>query len=159
MSAPHGDSGTIAFLRRALLAVLLLGLVGTSTELVLLKHYEDQLQLIPLALMGLALLVVGWHIVRPGRASVRVFQGAMAAFAASGATGVFLHYRGNVEWELERSPGVAGLELFRLAITGATPTLAPGTMLQLGLIGLLYAYRHPALAVAAEPSPSSEKRQ
>jgi hypothetical protein len=29
---------------------------------------------------------------------------------------------------------------------GATPLLAPGIMLQLGLVGLLFTFRHPALA-------------
>jgi hypothetical protein len=42
-------------------------------------------------------------------------------------------------------PSLTGFELFREAISGATPTLAPGAMLHLGLLGLLYTFRHPAL--------------
>jgi hypothetical protein len=38
-----------------------------------------------------------------------------------------------------------GFELFRDAMMGATPALAPGSMTQLGLLGLIYAYRHPRL--------------
>ena len=34
-------------------------------------------------------------------------------------------------------------------LTGATPALAPGAMVQLGLIGLAYTFRHPALRSAA----------
>ena len=30
-------------------------------------------------------------------------------------------------------------------VSGATPTLAPGAMVELGLLGLAYTYRHPAL--------------
>jgi hypothetical protein len=146
------DTETIAFLRRALLAVLVLGIVGTQGELLLLKHYEDVWQYAPLILNGVALLVVGWHLVSKNRVSVRVLQGTMALFLLAGATGLFLHYRGNVEWELERTPGLAGFELFKMAMTGATPALAPGTMVQLGLIGLLYAYRHPLLGAGASPS-------
>jgi hypothetical protein len=53
--------------------------------------------------------------------------------------GTFLHYRGNVEFELELTPGIRGLALFREAITGATPALAPGAMIVVGLVGLAYA--------------------
>jgi hypothetical protein len=64
----------------------------------------------------------------------------MIAFILSGAAGVLLHFRGNVEWERERTPGIGGSSLVRQALMGATPTLAPGTMLQLGLVGLIYSY-------------------
>ena len=40
---------------------------------------------------------------------------------------------------------MSGAELIRKVSTGATPVLAPGTMSLLGVIGLLHAYRHPAL--------------
>ena len=63
--------------------------------------------------------------------------------------GIFLHYRANVEWELETTPTMHGMELFREAITGSLPLLAPGAMLQLGLLGLLWSHRHPALATTA----------
>lgn len=157
MELPRTESATIVFMRRVLMAVLLLGLVGTEAELLLLKHFEHAWQVAPLALIGVALVVMAWLAVRPARASLRTFQAVMALFVASGGGGVWLHYRGNIEWEMERAPGVAGLELFRLAVMGATPTLAPGTMLQLGLIGLLYTYRHPSFAGDAEPSSSEKK--
>ncbi len=147
------DSATIEFLRRALLAVLVLGVVGTQGELLLLKHYEDKWQFAPLVLNGIALLVVGWHVAARNRVSVRALQVTMGLYLLAGAAGLFLHYTGNVEWELERSPGLSGFELFKMAVTGATPTLAPGTMVQLGLIGLLYAFRHPLLR-GAEPQSS-----
>ena len=105
----HTDSATMAFVRRALLAVLVLGVVGTEAELLLLKHYEDAWQYAPLVLNGIALLIVGWHLVSRNRASVRMLQVTMALYLLAGATGLFLHYRGNVEWELERTPGLAGL--------------------------------------------------
>ena len=130
--------------RRVLAAILVVGLVGSGIELLLLKHTDGVWQLVPLVLIGAALLLFGWHAVAPGRASVRALQALMAVFLLSGIAGVLLHYRGNVEWELERMPGTGGWELFRHAVMGATPSLAPGTMLQLGLVGLLFCYRHPA---------------
>jgi hypothetical protein len=71
----------------------------------------------------------------------------MALCVVAGAVGVWLHYRGNVEWELERDASLGGVRLFWEAIRGATPALAPGALSQLGLLGLAYAHRHPALAV------------
>ena len=50
----------------------------------------------------------------------------MALFVLSGGIGVALHYRGNVEFELEMYPSLSGLELVRKTLTGATPVLAPG---------------------------------
>jgi hypothetical protein len=47
------------------------------------------------------------------------------------------------------NPALAGFELVRESLSGATPALAPGTMIQLGLIGLAYTYRHPRLGDAA----------
>jgi hypothetical protein len=38
-----------------------------------------------------------------------------------------------------------GMDLLSKAMTGAAPALAPGAMIQLGLLGLVYTFRHPAL--------------
>ena len=122
-------------LRRAILGLLLLALAGTGTELMLLEHYEDAWQLVPLVLIGLGLVVTGWRLFRPG-AGLRAFRAVMLLMVASGALGLFLHYRGNVEFELEREPTLAGLALFREAIMGATPALAPGAIMLFGLLGL-----------------------
>jgi hypothetical protein len=55
-----------------------------------------------------------------------------------------LHYRANVAFQREVDPSIAGQALFLKAITAKTPpALAPGSMSQLGLIGLAYAYAYP----------------
>jgi hypothetical protein len=135
--------------RRVLAAILVVGLIGSAVELLLLKHTDGFWQLLPLLLIGAALLGLAWHAAAPSRASLRALQALMAILVVSGIAGVLLHYRGNVEWELERLPGTHGWELFRHAVMGATPALAPGTMLQLGLVGLLFTYRHPVLESAS----------
>jgi hypothetical protein len=136
------DGGTV--MRRLLLALVFIGAAGLEVELLLLEHFESALQWTPLVLLGvvLAAVLLVWR--RPSPATVRFFQAVMALCVASGVVGVFLHYRGNVEFELEREP-LHGLKLFWEAIRGATPALAPGAMAQLGLLGLVYCYRHPAL--------------
>jgi hypothetical protein len=70
----------------------------------------------------------------------------MLLFLIVGILGVFLHLRGNVEFALERDPSLSGLKLVWKALRGATPALAPGALTQLGLLGLVFTYRHPALA-------------
>ena len=123
-------------LRRAVTGLLAMALAGTGAELLLLGHYEDAWQLVPLALIALGLLAMGWRAARPGTASLRAFRAVMVLMVASGALGLFLHYRGNTEFELERDPALAGFALIREAMTGATPALAPGAMMLFGLLGL-----------------------
>jgi len=148
-------ASTAGALRTALLGLFLLGCLGTATELLLIGHVEDPWQLVPLALFGSAPLVIAWYALARSAASVRAFQGLMFLFLGSGLAGFLLHYRGNMEFELEMYPGMSGLELFRETMTGAFPALAPGAMALFGLIGLAWTYRHPAF-LAAKPSPTKE---
>lgn len=128
------------FARRALFAILCLGVVGTSAELLLLKHTEEFWQLVPIALLAAAGVVLAWSAVARSRVASRVLDALMVLFVVAGAAGVALHFKGNMEWELERTPDLAGRPLVTQALMGATPALAPGTMLQLGLLGLLHGY-------------------
>jgi hypothetical protein len=137
------ESRTLARLRAILMGTLVLGIVGTGVELWLLDHTEGWQQLIPLVLLGAGLFVCASQVVRPTLGTVRLLQAVMLLFVISGAVGVLLHYQGNVEFELEMYPDMAGMELFKNTVTGATPVLAPGTMLLLGLVGLAYTYHHP----------------
>ena len=133
-------AGADAGLRRAVIGLLAMALAGTGAELLLLEHYEDAWQLVPLALIGLGLLATAWRMLRPGRTSLLAFRAVMLLMVASGALGFWLHYQGNVEFELERAPDRSGFALFREAMTGATPALAPGAMILFGLLGLASAH-------------------
>jgi FtsH-binding integral membrane protein len=136
---------TIATIRRILLCILLVGLAGTATELLLLQHDEGAVQLIPLVLIAVALVTILWHTLHQGPASLRILQGTMALFIVAGVLGVYLHYGANVAFQREVDPSIAGRALLWKALTAKTPpALAPGSMLQLGLIGLAYTYRHPS---------------
>ena len=132
-------------MRNALLAILVLGLVGTEVELFLLKHTEGFWQIVPLAAIGIALIVVVWCAVSPSTKSLGALRLIMTVFLIAGTIGVVQHFTGNIGYERESNPGLAGAELYKAAAMGSTPLLAPGVMLQLALIGLLYAFRHPAL--------------
>ena len=149
-------SNTLAVIRWFLMAILLMGLLGTGVELLLLEHTEGFWQWVPLFLIAAGVIVLCWGLLRPGRRTIRVLQGTMTLFVLSGLAGFILHYQGNVEFELEMYPSLKGVELFWEAIQGATPTLAPGTMIQLGLLGWVYTHRHPQLGSSNE-GPSHDK--
>ena len=124
-----------------ILGALLLGLIGTLTELILLGHYEDFRQQIPLALMASGIVSLGVRLMRPGCWSDRVFQALMMLMMAAGLLGVFFHFQGSREFQLEMDPSLGGMALLSKVLHAkAPPTLAPGTMVQLGLLGLAYAF-------------------
>jgi hypothetical protein len=139
---------TVPATRPFLLAILLLGMLGTEADLLLIGHDEDIPQLIPLVGIAVAVAVVVWHIVDRRAASVRALQLTMLLLVGAGVAGVVLHLRGSMEFQLETDASLGGWQLFWKAIRAKSPpALAPGVMAQLGLLGLVYAYRHPALGV------------
>ena len=120
-------------------------MAGTGTELLLLAHHETPSQLIPLGLIAVALGTTVWLWLRPAPPILRLFQGIMALFVLSGLLGIVLHFRGNMEFQREMDPEISGSELFwEVMRAKAPPALAPGTMSELGLLGFLYAFKHPA---------------
>jgi hypothetical protein len=127
-------------IQRWLFWVLILGLVGTETELLLLEHYEDPWQFVPLVLIACAMAVLALHRRRPDGVSLRAWKGLMLLFLVSGVMGLALHFRGAAEFQLELEPAMGRWDLVaKVMRTKAPPVLAPGVMLQLGLIGLAYA--------------------
>jgi hypothetical protein len=131
-------------MRAMVLAVFLLGLFGTGGELLFLGHTAGWAQLAPIVLFVMSLLVLAWHAFERKWASLRAFQITMLLFLAGGMLGTVLHYRANEAIELEADPTMSGMELVSRVMTGAAPGLAPGAMIQLGLLGLVYTFRHPA---------------
>lgn len=131
---------------KILLAILALGMIGSLTELILLKHSEDVYQWVPLVLLGAGLPALAWHGLSGSALSAWLIRWLMCGFVAAGIAGVYFHYQGSAEFKLESQPKLAGMELFWAAIGAkAPPLLAPGAMVQLGLLGLAYTYKHPAL--------------
>ena len=131
-------------LRQFILLLLSFGLLAVGAELLVLGHYEDPWQLVPFGLITLSLLTIVWHRVAGGAGSVRALQMIMILLILAGGLGIALHYRGNVEFQLETNPNLAGWQLFAKAVHAKVPpAMAPGVMAQLGLLGLIYAFRHP----------------
>jgi hypothetical protein len=91
------------------------------------------------------LIVVAWHAASGSRLSAGLLRGVMLVFLAAGAAGVYYHYRANVEFQRETDPSLSGRALlWRVLRAKVPPALAPGVLVQLGLIGLVYGYRPPA---------------
>ena len=132
--------------RRILMAILLLGVAGVLAELLLMGHVEDVYQLTPVALGAATILISTIVMFRPAAGILRLFQAVMALLILSGIVGAWLHFQVNMEFQLEMDASLTGWSLFRKSILAKSPpALAPGAMMQLGLIGLAYTFRHPAL--------------
>lgn len=139
-------------LRRGVLALVLLGMAGLAAELFLLEHTEDFLQWLPLAALAAGFACGVAVAFRPTPGALRLFQAIMAVFVVTGGLGLFLHYLSNTEFEREMDASLRGTALFWEAMHGATPTLAPGALAQLGLLGLLFTFRHPAFRPRTAPA-------
>jgi len=70
-----------------LLAVLVIGLVGTSVELLLLGHDESLTQFVPLVLIAVSLTAIIWHAATGSSFSLLSMRFTMVAFIAAGALG------------------------------------------------------------------------
>ena len=133
--------------RRILLGILVLGAIGLGAELLLLGHTEHASQWIPLVLndVTLAMSAVVWF--KPSTGTIRLFQLVMLLMIISGGVGMYLHLQANMEFQLEMDATLSGWALLKKSVVAkAPPALAPGAMMQLGLIGLAYTFRHPASA-------------
>ncbi len=140
-------------LRPLVLALVVFGMAGTLTELVLLEHFESAWQWAPFVALGAGLGSAGAHLVRRSAGTLRLFRAVMGGLVLVGLVGLAQHFLGNRAFELEMRPSMAGTTLVWESLKGATPALAPGVLIQLGLLGLLYTYRHPLLS-----SPGADER-
>jgi hypothetical protein len=150
----ESPAATLVILRRLLLGILLFGLVGTASELMLIGHDEDGWQMIPLVVLLLAIITSAVLLATSAASTaLRAFRGAMVLLMLSGAMGSVLHYRANMEFKLEMDPSLGGFALFSSVIRAkAPPALAPGNMALLGLLGLACVFRLDQSSVSRSPS-------
>jgi hypothetical protein len=152
------EPASLSAVRRLLLLLLVVFMAGTAADLMLLDHHEDVWQMVPLAVIALGVAAAAFAAVSGGAAAVSLMRVVMALFIGSGLIGVGLHFAGNSEFQREIDPGLQGWSLFVKAVTAkAPPALAPAAMIQMGLLGLLYTYRHPALRSPLLRDPSFDQ--
>ena len=147
-------ASTLETTRRLLLGLLFIGMTGTTAELWLMGHHEDWLQLIPFYGMLLSALTLIWFALSRSVPATRSFRLAMVLLMAAGVTGAILHYRANMEFQLEMDPAIGGMALLlKVLHAKAPPALAPGNMALLGLMGLIS-----TLGITAGPDRSDFTR-
>lgn len=123
---------------RLLLWVFRLGTVAALVELLFLEHYEHFWQRLPLVLLSGALFV-SFVVARwTSATALRLWTATCAALVLGGVAGLVLHHQNNVAFLLEMQPHLAGWPLFWEALHGAVPALAPGTLIYLGVLGMVY---------------------
>ena len=124
--------------KQLIFATFVFMLLGVGLELYLLSHYEDTLQRIPLFCIGSAILVLIILLFKRSSFVITLFKVILGCTALSGIYGTFLHLRANYEFEMEMKPNARDWDLFIESLSGALPTLAPGSMIVLALIGYSY---------------------
>jgi hypothetical protein len=128
-------------IRRVILAVLLLGMTGLLVELTLLSHYEDFKQWIPLVVLSAGIVSIIVQLAHPREWTLIIVRLIMVLFIVSGLFGMYFHYRGSREFQLEMDPSMGGTNLvWKVLRAKSPPTLSPGMMVQMGILGLGYAY-------------------
>ena len=149
---------TPTLLRRGVLALAWLGLMGTTIELVFLRHWSSATQLIVWPLVGvLAVSVVLISLLPTSRSIVLVRWLAVGVVLVS-IIGIGLHGIENIDaGPLDRNyaqiwSSMSPLDQWWVAITGAVgpaPVLAPGALAEISLAILVTTIRHPALEQGA----------
>ena len=128
-------------IRRVILGVLLLGMAGLLVELFLLAHYEDFKQWIPLAVLAAGICALALEYFHRRLWTLTVVQLMMAALILIGLLGVYFHFMGSREFQLEMDPTMGtGSLVWHVLRAKSPPTLSPGTLVQMGILGLGYAY-------------------
>jgi hypothetical protein len=127
-------------------AVLVLALVGTVVELGLLGHFEDPWQWAPIVVLSLCLSLTLTHFFAPGPLIRKLLRISMVLCILTGMVGLFLHMKGNFEFELEMYKNLSFFSLLWRSLRGALPALAPGSMIYIGLLGLITALIQPPVS-------------
>lgn len=157
---------TPRLLRRGLLGLATLTILGITVELYTERHWTQRSQLIAWAALALTALAIALLLGQPSARRVRIAQTIAAIVVASAAVGVWQHIHANYEagpldrryaqtWE-----GMSALSRWWLAArkgVGPSPPLAPGALAQAGLCVLLATVRHPALRTERALMPSSKE--
>jgi hypothetical protein len=151
----RSEPGTSAaeLLRKGLIALVGLGIVGTVMELLFLRHWGSAGQAIVWPALGFLAAGLATLAMRPSPRSIWAARAIALGVAAIALVGVGFHVSENLmAGPLDRDfaavwASMSPLEQWWQAVTGRVgpaPTVAPGVLLQLGLGLLLATVRHPA---------------
>jgi hypothetical protein len=137
-------------LQRFLLCLSIVLFLGTVVELLLVKHWEDAVQIIPFVLCGLGAIAALLLLFRPRRATVLSLRLAMALVICGSLFGIYEHFVNNFAFQREIKPDASMTDVLINAIAGGNPLLAPGTMAVAALLALAATYYHPVMQNLSE---------
>ena len=125
-------------LKHVILYTLIFFLLGSLTELYLIKHYEDTTQTIPIFCIGLSLASLIMLYLKVSKLTIILFKLSLFVISLVGLSGVFFHLNSNYEFEKEMRPNSTSLDLFIESLSGALPALAPLNLVLLAMVGYSY---------------------
>lgn len=101
---------------------------GTILELIVAKHYQEPMQIVPfvLCVAGIGAVLLAWR--RPDRRVIQGLRALMVVTAAGTALGIWKHVEGNMGFIQEMHPGTSGWPLISGALAGRAPLLASGVL-------------------------------
>lgn len=157
-SGDPAEDPTTGLLRRALLGIAGVTVLGTALELLSLQHWKEPSQIIPFACLAALAVAIGLLLGRPSAAVVRAARAVAVVVCLASAFGMVQHVHGN--YEAGPLDAVYGEEWDTLSVAtrwwyalvktvGPSPALAPGVLALASLCVVGATLRHPALRTAA----------
>jgi len=138
------DAQTLRGVRLLILAAIAATLIVTEAELLFVRHTgSNNGQVIAVVLVSLGLITVSCHAILRNTSSIVVLRLTMYLFLIFGIDGLFTHYHWAVQSALKSQPTLVGMPLVYATLSGKIPLLAPGMLIEIGLLGLIYTFQHP----------------
>jgi hypothetical protein len=138
------DAQILRGVRLLILVAISAALIVTEAELLFVGHTGgNNGQVIAVVLVGLGLITVTCHAILRNTPSIVVFRFTMYLFLIFGIDGFLTHYHWAVQAALKSQPTLVGMPLLYATLSGKIPLLAPGMLIEIGLLGLIYTFQHP----------------
>jgi hypothetical protein len=133
-------------LRRFLLALSGVLLLGTFVELVFTGHTKEPVQLIPFFLCILWGGAVVLALVNTHRRSLLFLRTCMVVVVLGSLLGIYEHIANNIAFQLEIEPSISFAGIIAARLGGANPLIAPGILAVGASLAIAATYDHPGLA-------------
>ena len=111
---------------------------GLLLDLYFIQHYENFLQLLPILGIWSLLIIFAIRIRLSNKFITTLMIYSIILIALIGLLGVFFHLKANFEFEKEIYVNETTINLLINSFSGALPVFAPGSLLILSLLGMLY---------------------
>ena len=151
---PAAGAREFGWLRRIVAGLVAFGLLAITAELVLIEHVENLSQLAPVIVLPVAAVMLGPVALGVVPWNVVALRGALAVVVLAGIAGVGFHVYESWQFQAEIDPSQRAVARAWAAVRAQSPpSLAPGQIALLGLLGLAAASGPPTI----HPSPSKKE--